>query len=258
MHRRGLVMVGAGLFFSPTLAFAPCSYQIHAVQAASKSSTASCDQKWTPSSHNHRETSPQRRSRSARRRAGVFVGLAAKAEERGEDGVGGGAKREKTQQEREDEINKLIFVTETMSSSKMMTIDSFGPEQSASARRGGKSRANNAAPSYAAQEPLPPQAIARQERLYEKRKWRLIGDNVFLGLLGTSGAWVVSFKAACSYGLGATLGTAYLVLLSRFNKETFDFIPAVGGFLAYQVATLIQGIYTDFDELEDAGGEAVG
>lgn len=38
-----------------------------------------------------------------------------------------------------------------------MTIDSFGPEQSASARRGKKSRANNAAPSYAAQEPLLPQ-----------------------------------------------------------------------------------------------------
>lgn len=54
-----------------------------------------------------------------------------------------------------------VFVTETMSSSKMMTIDSFGPEQSASARRGGKSRANNAAPSYAAQEPLLPQVRNR-------------------------------------------------------------------------------------------------
>lgn len=100
----------------------------------------------------------------------------------------------------------------------------------------------------------------------------MIGDNVFVGLLGTSGAWCVSFKAACSYGLGATLGTAYLVLLSRFvenlgkddtggggrgggggggparlalagllvllvskNKETFEFIPALTGFLAYQV-----------------------
>lgn len=117
------------------------------------------------------------------------------------------------------------------------------------------------------------QAIARQERLYEKRKWRLIGDNVFLGLLGTSGAWALSFKAACSYSLGALLGTAYLVLLSRFvenlgkedqdggggrgggggggparlalagllvlivskNKDTFEFLPAIAGFLAYQV-----------------------
>ncbi|CAM9853057.1 unnamed protein product, partial [Laminaria digitata] len=115
-------------------------------------------------------------------------------------------------------------------------------------------------------------AIARQERLYEKRKWRLIGDNVFVGLLGTSGAWCLSFKAACSFGLGATLGTAYLVLLSRFvenlgkegsegggrgggggggparlalagllgllvakNKERLEFIPALTGFLAYQV-----------------------
>ena len=115
------------------------------------------------------------------------------------------------------------------------------------------------------------QAIARQEKLFEKRKWRLIGDNVFVGLLGTSGAWCLSFKAACSFGLGVTLGTAYLVLLSRFvenlgkegsegggrggggggparlalagllvllvskNKETLEFIPALTGFLAYQV-----------------------
>lgn len=114
----------------------------------------------------------------------------------------------------------------------------------------------------------------RQEKLFEKRKWRLIGDNVFLGLLGTSAAWCISFKAACSYSMGTILGTAYLVLLSRFveslgkedagggggrggggsggparlalagllvlivakNKETFDFIPAVSGFLAYQVS----------------------
>ncbi|CAM9964453.1 unnamed protein product, partial [Scytosiphon promiscuus] len=143
---------------------------------------------------------------------------------------GGGAveaaKRDLTQIEKDAEIDKLVYVTEALSSSKMMTIDSFGPEQSASARRGKKSRANNAAPSYAAQEPMLPEAIARQQKLFEKRKWRLIGDNVFLGLLGTSGAWALSFKAACSYALGATLGTAYLVLLSRFveslGKESDD------------------------------------
>lgn len=50
-----------------------------------------------------------------------------------------------------------VYVTEVLSSSKMMTIDSFGPEQSASARRGRKSKTNNATPSYAAQEPLLPQ-----------------------------------------------------------------------------------------------------
>eukprot|EP00752_Nemacystus_decipiens_P009001 g8035.t1 len=297
---RRLALVGAGLLSSPCLAFAPGPAQIHAAQASVGSSSASfSSQKWAPTGRNHRRTPPQAPSRSVRRRPGVFVGLAAEAEERGAGGEGGGAKREPTQQDRVDEINKLVYVTETMSSSKMMTIDSFGPEQSASARRGAKSRTNNAAPSYAAQEPLLPQEIARQKRLYEKRKWRLIGDNVFLGLLGTSGAWVVSFKAACSYGLGATLGTAYLVLLSRFvenlgkdgqdgggggggrgggggggparlalagllvlivskNKETFEFIPALGGFLAYQVATLVQGIYTDFDELEDTGAEAAG
>lgn len=116
-----------------------------------------------------------------------------------------------------------------------------------------------------------------QAKLYEKRKWRLIGDNVFLGLLGSSGAWCVSIKTACSFGLGSALGTAYLVLLSRFvenigkddsngggraggggggparlalagllvllvakNKEIFDMIPAVAGFLAYQVSTSIR------------------
>lgn len=114
--------------------------------------------------------------------------------------------------------------------------------------------------------------MARQAKLFEKRKWRLIGDNVFLGLLGASAAWCISLKAACSYGLGATLGTAYLVLLSRFvesvgkegagsgrgggggggparlalagllvlivakNKEVFDLVPALSGFLAYQAS----------------------
>lgn len=110
---------------------------------------------------------------------------------------------------------------------------------------------------------------AKQARLYERRKWRLIGDNVFVGMLGTSGAWFFSFKAACSFGLGATLGTLYLVLLSRFvqnlgkdggrggngggaarlalagllvllvakNKESLDMIPALSGFLAYQAKT---------------------
>ena len=117
------------------------------------------------------------------------------------------------------------------------------------------------------------QTIEEQRRLFQKRKWRLIGDNVFLGLLGTSGAWCASVKAAASFGLGATLGTAYIVLLSRFveslgstdesggissgggsarlvlavllvlivskNKETFELVPAVAGFLGYQVG----GVY---------------
>ena len=46
-----------------------------------------------------------------RRRSGCFVGLAAEADGRGADGEeGGGAKREPTQQEKEDEINKLVCV----------------------------------------------------------------------------------------------------------------------------------------------------
>lgn len=97
-----------------------------------------------------------------------------------------------------------------------------------------------------------------------------------MGLLGTSGAWCVSLKAASSFGVGSALGTAYLVLLSRFveslgkedsggggrgggggggparlalagllvllvakNKETLDLVPALGGFLAYQVGCLL-------------------
>ncbi|CAM9701279.1 unnamed protein product, partial [Ectocarpus fasciculatus] len=257
---------------------------------------------------NLRIPSRQRSRRGGRRRLGELEtpGGTAVMALSAETGTGGGGETESgvaveaskggelTQEEKEDEINKLVYVTEVLSSSKMMTIDSFGPEQSASARRGKKSKNNNASTqSYSTPEPMLPEAIARQKRLYEKRKWRLIGDNVFLGLLGTAGAWGLSLKAACSYGLGATLGTAYLVLLSRFvenlgndnadggggrgggggggparlalagllvlivskNKDTFDFIPAVSGFLAYQIATLVQGIYTDFDELEDAEAE---
>lgn len=51
-----------------------------------------------------------------------------------------------------------VYVTEVLSSSKMMTIDSFGPEQSASARRGKKSKTNNASTqSYSTPEPMLPE-----------------------------------------------------------------------------------------------------
>ncbi|CAM9345757.1 unnamed protein product, partial [Pylaiella littoralis] len=212
------------------LAFSPLSHQLRTDQTVPRLSSTSVNeqrqQSWLTSRHVNTAASPRQQefSRRARRRvgdrdaAGVTTGLAAEVGEGG-GGEAGAAKRELTQEEKVDEINKLIYVTEALSSSKMMTIDSFGPEQSASSRRGKKGRTNNAAPSYAAQEPMLPQAIARQERLFEKRKWRLIGDNVFLGILGTSGAWGLSFKAACSYSLGALLGTAYLVLLSRFVES---------------------------------------
>ncbi|CAM9644309.1 unnamed protein product [Ectocarpus sp. 4 AP-2014] len=315
-RRRGpaLAVCAASLLSSTCLAFAPAAHQLRAVRPVSPSgSTTACgaslnQEVQQPNRPRNRRSlripSRQRSRRDGRRRLGeletrggeAVVALAAETA-----GTGGGGEGESgvtveaskggelTQEEKEDEINKLVYVTEALSSSKMMTIDSFGPEQSASARRGKKSKTNNASTqSYSTAEPMLPEAIARQKRLYEKRKWRLIGDNFFLGLLGTAGAWGFSLKAACSYGLGATLGTAYLVLLSRFvenfgnenadgggggggparlalagllvlivskNKDTFEFIPAVSGFLAYQIATLVQGIYTDFDELEDAAAE---
>ncbi|CAM9893116.1 unnamed protein product [Ascophyllum nodosum] len=207
----------------------------------------------------------------------------------GEEGPGNGAapKQATTEEERKAEILRQVNQANYIVGSKMMTISSFGPDFEPTWNPREPARDSKTASSPP--EKLPAETIEEQRRLFQKRKWRLIGDNVFLGLLGTSGAWCASVKAAASFGLGATLGTAYIVLLSRFveslgstdesggissgggsarlvlavllvlivskNKETFELVPAVAGFLGYQISGLVQGIYTDFDELEE--GEAL-
>ncbi|CAM9507561.1 unnamed protein product [Choristocarpus tenellus] len=163
-----------------------------------------------------------------------------------------------------------------------MTIQSFGPNSVAPMQPKRRERS----PGYssgATTEEMLPQVQEYQARLYQKRKFRLIGDHVFFGLLGTSAAWAFSFKAACSYGLGSALGGLYIILLSRYveslgndggtgggggggsarlglagilvllcskNKEYLDILPSLAGFLMYQVASLTQAFYDDFDELE--------
>ncbi|CAM9168250.1 unnamed protein product [Chrysoparadoxa australica] len=119
----------------------------------------------------------------------------------------------------------------------------------------------------------------RNAAAFQQQKFRLIGDHVFIAILIGSGVWsLVGFKAAASYGFGALFGTLYLVLLARFveglgegsnaggggparlalvaalvlicgkQKESLDLVPAVAGFLMYQVATLVQGLYPDTAE----------
>ncbi|CAM9912414.1 unnamed protein product, partial [Phaeothamnion confervicola] len=124
----------------------------------------------------------------------------------------------------------------------------------------------------------------RQRAAFEARKLRLLGDHVFISVLGCCAAWAgLSLKAAASYCLGALFGTFYLVLLSRRvaagclfvesigegdggtggggparlalvgalvlicgkNREALDVVPAVTGLLMYQVAALLQGLYDD-------------
>ncbi|CAM9667864.1 unnamed protein product, partial [Discosporangium mesarthrocarpum] len=176
-----------------------------------------------------------------------------------------------------ENITKQLNKSNALVGSKIMTIQSFGADSVAPMRS--KIRRTSISSTDTTDERLP-KVQAYQARLYQKRKWRLVGDHVFLGILGTSGAWAVSFKAACSYGVGSALGALYLVLLSRFvesvgkggggeggggggggggsgrlgvagllvllcakNKEVLDLVPALGGFLMYQVATLVQGTY---------------
>ncbi|CAM9726906.1 unnamed protein product, partial [Sphacelaria rigidula] len=160
---------------------------------------------------------------SSRRQRVVVFATGAGDAEAAEEGRGQTvASTGETEGDRMADISKQLNQARAAVGSNLMTINSFGPDVAPTSSRGFKNKRATVSSSKRAAaipEDRLKQIIARQDKLYEKRKWRLIGDNVFLGLLGTSGAWCISLKAACSYGLGVTLGTAYLVLLSRFVES---------------------------------------
>lgn len=110
---------------------------------------------------------------------------------------------------------------------------------------------------------------------YERIRRKLLGDTVFLGVLGCCVVWAVgSIKAVGSYALGSFASLVYIFLLSRSvdrmaesaketgmgsdglqparialislmfvavgkNREHFDVLPVVMGFLTYKVATIL-------------------
>jgi len=113
---------------------------------------------------------------------------------------------------------------------------------------------------------------ARQADLYLTRKNDLVGDTMFLSVLGLALAWGLgSMTAAFSYVVGAAIGTGYLVLLAQFtgaigkedageggassgrfalvfflvllygkNKDVLDILPMLGGFFTYQLSSVAQ------------------
>ena len=116
---------------------------------------------------------------------------------------------------------------------------------------------------------------AREVALYKQKRDVVVGDHFFLGFLTVAGLWhFVPLKAVESYGLGVVFGGAYLYLLSRYvgsigeqnleaakeggvgqarfavvallvavagkQRASLDFLPLLGGFFSYQVATLVQ------------------
>jgi hypothetical protein len=58
---------------------------------------------------------------------------------------------------------------------------------------------------------------------YQDERNALVGDALFLGALGTCLAWFIgpSISTPLSYGLGAIIGTAYVVLLGQY-AASFD------------------------------------
>jgi len=108
---------------------------------------------------------------------------------------------------------------------------------------------------------------------FREESYTLIGDSVFLSLLGICFAWGVgSITTSLSYAVGAAIGTGYVILLSQYaasfgdpsggggasqgrfalvffmillggkNKEVLDILPMLFGFFTYQISVFVQGL----------------
>ena len=125
----------------------------------------------------------------------------------------------------------------------------------------------------------PEYTVARESKEslegYQRLRFKLLSDTAFLGTLGCCVVWSIgTLKAVGSYGLGVGASLVYLTLLSRSvdrladaakneqggadglkpariallclmfvavgkNRQNFDILPVVMGFLTYKVATII-------------------
>ncbi|CAN0140110.1 unnamed protein product [Heterosigma akashiwo] len=116
---------------------------------------------------------------------------------------------------------------------------------------------------------------------YQKEKYALLGDNLFLCLLGFAFCWgFFPLTTAVSYGFGAVLGLMYLTLLARFVEnlggdgmdtsggssrialvillvlfagkynQILQIPPALAGFFTYQLTTLLRGLNPTPEEEE--------
>lgn len=116
---------------------------------------------------------------------------------------------------------------------------------------------------------------ARAKEAYAGTRSAVVADHFFLGALTVGALWAVApLRLVESYALGVAFGGAYLYLLGRFvgaigeasldaakeggvgqarfaivallvavagkQRESLDFLPLLGGFFSYQMATLLQ------------------
>jgi len=123
--------------------------------------------------------------------------------------------------------------------------------------------------------PEPAVVKAREAAKFRATRDAVVGDHLFLGALAVAALWAVApLRVAASYALGVAFGGAYLYLLGRYvgsigeasfegakeggvgqarfavvallvaiagkQRAYLDFLPLLGGFFSYQVATLVQ------------------
>jgi len=121
-----------------------------------------------------------------------------------------------------------------------------------------------------------------QKEEFQKEKYALLVDNLFLCSLGFAFCWsFFPLSAALSYGLGSLFGIFYLTLLARFvenlgeggidtsggssrlalvillvllggkYKEYIQIPPSLAGFFTFQITTLLRGLLPTETSLED-------
>eukprot|EP00600_Ochromonadales_sp_CCMP1393_P004540 CAMPEP_0174968992 /NCGR_PEP_ID=MMETSP0004_2-20121128/8473_1 /TAXON_ID=420556 /ORGANISM="Ochromonas sp., Strain CCMP1393" /LENGTH=182 /DNA_ID=CAMNT_0016218349 /DNA_START=181 /DNA_END=729 /DNA_ORIENTATION=- len=133
-------------------------------------------------------------------------------------------------------------------------------------------RTKNPSSSQKVAKTISPEERERIMRGFSNVRSTVLGDSLFVGLLGFSATWACGrFEDAASFGIGSFLGVLYSVLLGRYVEtlgtgerskasENARFIPAVilialygkfrtfvsiipelaGFFVTYQLATFLQ------------------
>jgi len=124
---------------------------------------------------------------------------------------------------------------------------------------------------------ITPEKREKAMRGYDRLRLAFIVDSIFVSLLGLCGVWYFgTYQDATSYIIGAALGIAYSILLSKFvegignetrrtsqlgglrfapalllvllyakNKGAISFIPEFVGFFTFQLGSLLQAFNTD-------------
>lgn len=159
-----------------------------------------------------------------------------------------------------------------------------------------KDEQNNNLSSSSIKAPIRRKYLSYEERQkvmtgYQKVRVTILSDSLLISVVGFSLVWLLaSYKDAISFGIGATLGSIYTILLGKYvenigtqNRSKFGenvrFLPAIilialygkfktviaiipelaGFFTSYQLASLLQAfnqdLYGESDEDMDGNGK---